>query len=248
LKETYGDAANNTLSLFESIEYSEIDIDNDVEANYFFSFDEFKYTVEKHIDVICGYQNQITRLPIKMLVTLGWFEISIDDALQIKKSDIDQDGNIIIGSTLCQLPAKIQKQIILLRDMKEFAVLDTNGRQLIYSMTESEYLFRTTTTPVMSKGSARVMIKKLNTDETFKETEKKLSFEKVAMSGVFYRAMQDEVKTGAVYRITGNERLVVLDRDKAEQLFFKSEFLKKKKLVDVLRLYDVYKKIAMQTM
>lgn len=248
LKETYGERANAITFLFESIKYSDIDIENDVESNHFFSFDELKYTLEKHIDIICGYQNQITRLPIKMFMTVGWFEIPIDDALRIKKSDVDQDGNIYVNGVLYQFPAKVQKQILQLKDLKEFPVLDTNGRQLVYTMTESEYLFRTTTTPVMSKDSARVKIKELNTNETFKETEKRLSFEKIAMSGVFFRAAQDEVKNGAVYRITGSERLVVLDRDKAERLFFRSDFLKKKKLVDVLRLYDVYKKIAMQTM
>jgi hypothetical protein len=247
LKETYGEDASNTLSLIESIRHSDIDIENDVESYYFFSYDEFHYTVDKHIDIVCGYHNQISRLLTKVFLTLGWFGITLDDALQIRKSDVDPEGNINVNGVLFQLPAKVQKLVLQFKDMEEFTVLAANGKQMTFTMVDSGYLFRTTTTDVVSKSGIRVKIKELSTEETFSYTDKKLSFEKVAVSGVFYRALQDELKNGAVYRITGNDRMVVLDRERAEQLL-KSEYLKSKIIGDKLRLYDVYKKIAMQTM
>lgn len=248
LKEVYGEAANQVLLIFESINYSDMEVEYDVEINYFFSHNELNKTIEKHIDIVSGHYNQITYLSTTIFMNLGWFGISSKDALQIRKSDVSQDGNVYVNGILYQFPAQLQELIIQLRDMQAYSVLDINGMQKTYTMKESEYLFRTTRTDVKTEESARVEIKELNTDETFACTEKKLAFEKIFASGVFYRALQDDLKNGAVYRMTGNERISVLNSDQAEKIFFNGEHVSRNRLVNTLRLYDTYKKIAMQTM
>ena len=242
LRENYGNSANDVIKLFESIQYSDIDIEDKVEESYYFSFGELDETIEKHISIVYGEDNQEAHLHLKLLLILGWYGFPIEDSLSIKNSDIDLDGNVYIRGILTDLPQKLREEIIQLRDTKSFCVSTTDGRHAKYNKKESEYLFRTTKTDVMTKESASVKIKNLNVREAFEITNKRIEFEKILTSGIFYRALLDERENGEVYRIAGNDRLNVTDRDRAEKLFVVGGVL-----TSTLRLYDTFKKIAQRT-
>ena len=139
-----------------------------------------------------------------------WFGFTLEQIIEIKASDLVDDG-IIVDGKIVYMPRSVVKKL------KEYRASDGYyhvGRGLIYRpYVPSEYLMRTYLNDRLNVVNARAMLVRFN---KICGNKYSLNFETVYDSGMFYRAYEAEENGLVDFKTVANRRSYFGNKDSSD--------------------------------
>ena len=236
--------AERLNSLLKDIEYQDLDIRKLALNIYVQSGNDLKYYLDTGIAwlVLENGKNPDVYLIAKVALYFAWVGIRIEDAVKIKVSDVSQTGDeVIANGVVYSFSSGMASDIARLRDL-EYYTNNTKRRGIetksTFRIPEGEYYFRTIRSSQLSKSNLWDRIGRLNENT---RPGKWFSYDKIAESGMFYRAREDEKINGSFYRVWKKERWIIDDPERAARLFGCGGEYTKQQLYFTLTMYRAYK-------
>lgn len=175
-----------------SVTYDDIKPEVVYESKYFKDFGSLQNAIESTLWAAEKVDDDVYAMQISVIY-LAWCGLTIEEALQIKKSDVGEDS-IAVGEKVISPIGTIMKYIQDYRDATEY---QSQGRSIItLKYIPSEWLFRSSRTDhVDSPKRMRIYIRMFGQSSGEPNI---FNYDKVYWSGVFNRAYIYECSHGPV--------------------------------------------------
>lgn len=214
------------LDTLAKIQYSNLDYSDTYRTYYFRNFDELWEALDQNIGLHLDgdFDNDGEFDTFRCAVYLSWYGFTLNDIVEILKSDISPADSVIYRGKE-RIPVRIgDKAMNYIRDYaakesfrsRKFGKPD--GVEMRYK--DSKYLFRSCKSAKMNPNQISAMTR--YTNPFFEEIGKHFAFNKIYLSGVYYRIYLDEQENGAL-KSTDFERLARLFGVPEEQLKIKTK-------------------------
>jgi hypothetical protein len=183
--------------------YSSIRADHVYDRRYFKDFQSLQDTIDNIVTAAEKLDDAVFSMQIS-LIYLAWSGVPLEDALRIKKTDV-QDDCIMVGDRVIRPNSTIMEFI---KDYRDADGYDAQGCYVIHlRYRPSEYLFRTSKSPCLATEKiARIAIRRfvkcadLSSVYGMEDTDADVvSYGKVYLSGIFNRAYLYELTNGELH-------------------------------------------------
>lgn len=184
-----------------AIRFNDIDPSNVFDSKYFKSFADLQSSIEDTLYAADKVDDGVFDIQISAIYC-AWMGLSIEEALQIKKADVEDECVRLADRTITPNSA-IMHFLCNFRDATEYQSQAAAIIRLKYA--ESQWLFRTPRSEhVESPKTMRIFIR--NFWKSAGDGTKIFNYDKIYWSGIFSRAYEYEQKHGEIQ--SGNTSLL----------------------------------------
>lgn len=166
------------------------------EQYYFKDFDSLKQALDKKVSDLKLVDNEQLDIA-KIAVYLAWFGIKSEEICEIKKEDINEKHSQIYVSSrnlYIDIPKDIMFEIVSYRDSSGYMTNFKNNNNVFSGYADSLILMRSIQHAKLEYTYLSTKISKYfgNNDSIDDGTDKIITYQKVYLSGLFYRAHEYE--------------------------------------------------------
>lgn len=221
-----GEMTKEQLDILAKIQYSDLDYSDTYRMYYFRNFDELWESLDLNIGLhLAGKSDDDEEFDtLRCAVYLSWYGFTLDDIVEILKTDIS-NTDCVIYRKRGDVSVRIgEKAIACIRDYAEKESFRSrkfgkpDGVEVHYR--NSAYLFRSCKSAKMNPNQITAMTRYTNPYSD--EVGKRFAFNKIYLSGVYYRIYLDEKEYGNL-KSTDFERLARLFEIPREELNIKAK-------------------------
>lgn len=221
-----GEMKQNQLDVLTKIQYCNLDYTDTYKPYYFRNFDELWESLDQSIELHLegDLDNDGEFDTFRCAVYLSWYGFTLNEIVEILKSDISPTDPIVYRGEE-HIPVRIGDKAM--GYIREYAAKESfrsrkfgrpDGVEMRYK--DSQYLFRSCKSAKMNPNQISAMTR--YTNPFFDEIGKHFAFNKIYLSGVYYRIYLDEQENGTL-KSTDFDRLARLFSVPQEQLSIKSK-------------------------
>lgn len=191
--------ADPDMDVFSSFDFQDLNLEGAFDQKYYKDFQSMQDRINDTLIASGRIDEDIFATQIAMIY-LAWSGVKIEDAIQIKKTDVYEDHIVVNGSIIYPNNAIMH----FLNEYRDAVGYTSQARHVIYlKYAQSEYLIRTVRRDQLTPKNASFLLAAFS--KSFvgldaKNFDTAFSYAKIYWSGVFHRAYLYECVNGTIQK------------------------------------------------